>query len=86
MITRLLAVPRLVTDIDIRCARCNRGLARQATRPWSIMCPRCKHVNISRLRSADALMVSDKHDADILAENTKKSRRKKKVDSRRNTE
>jgi len=33
------------TDTGVRCARCNKLLAEQATRPWRIRCARCGHTN-----------------------------------------
>lgn len=37
----------LVTDTQIRCATCGKLLLEQATRPWSLTCPRCKARNQS---------------------------------------
>ena len=33
------------TDASPRCWRCSKLLAEQVTRPWSIVCPRCKGRN-----------------------------------------
>jgi phage FluMu protein Com len=33
------------TDTDPRCRECGKMLARLLTRPWVIMCPRCKTNN-----------------------------------------
>ena len=32
-------------DLEPRCWRCARMLARAVTRPWAISCPRCKATN-----------------------------------------
>jgi phage FluMu protein Com len=33
------------SDLHPRCTQCNKLLAVKVTRPWTIMCGRCKHVN-----------------------------------------
>lgn len=35
----------LQTDVEPRCWRCRRMLARYLTRPWRVDCPKCKAVN-----------------------------------------
>lgn len=33
-----------ITDVGPRCQQCNKMLAYEATRPWSIKCNRCGHI------------------------------------------
>lgn len=45
----------LIGDVEPRCTNevngrlCNKKLAEFVTRPWRIMCVRCKHMNISEV-------------------------------------
>lgn len=35
----------ITTDDEVRCWRCNRLLALRVSRPWTIVCSRCKAKN-----------------------------------------
>jgi len=52
------------TDVDPRCRECNRMLARLLTRPWVIMCPRCKTTNAGLMpgQEADLLLQAKQPD------------------------
>lgn len=34
-------------DNHVRCWRCSKYLAKLLTRPWELVCPRCKAINTS---------------------------------------